>query len=158
MAEAAGPGHLPVEPEFIHHVGIVVRDMDRAITTFKSVFGLEPGIDFVGKAFPVRMAFLRIGQMWIELLQPLEPDGDDPAATALRERGEGLHHLCFEVTDIGKGLAVLDAAGVPLADRVPRRGHAGLFGYLRADALHGVVVELLDHQGTDPDPTVSTAR
>jgi methylmalonyl-CoA epimerase len=151
MADA---GRLPIEPEFVHHVGIVVKDMDRALATFKSLFGLEPGVDVLGKTAPVRIAFLRVGQMWIELLQPLEPNGEDLAAKVLRERGEGLHHLCFEISDIGEQLAALDAAGVALIDRVPRRGPTGLFGFLLPSAAHGVLVELLEHQEAEPDSTL----
>lgn len=77
----------------------------------------------------------------LELVEP--GDDDSPVGRFLTRRGEGLHHVCFAVDDIGAEIARLGAAGFELIDATPRRGHGGLVVFLHPRGTHGVLIELL---------------
>jgi methylmalonyl-CoA epimerase len=129
------------KPRSIHHVGVVVQDMDGALTLYRDKIGLalvkEETIEDQG----VRAALLDLGNSFLELLEPTVPDTG--IARYLERRGEGLHHVCLEVDDIHASLADLKSKGVPLVDETPRDGLTGTIAFLHPSALHGVLVELV---------------
>jgi methylmalonyl-CoA/ethylmalonyl-CoA epimerase len=124
----------------IHHVGVVVKRLADAYRFYRDVLGLpllkEREIPDQG----VRAALLAAGDTEVELLEPLT------AATGigrfLERRGEGLHHLCFETSDVAKSLAALRERNVELIDQAPRAGLAGQIAVLHPRACAGVLVEL----------------
>jgi len=125
----------------LHHVGIVVRDADAAMETYRRTVGLEPVAieEFHGIA---RVAFLRAGDALLELIEPLTDD--TPWAVALRERGEGVHHLAFEVEDLRGAVQALAAAGVRVADAKPARAPGNVLSiHLDPEATGGTVIELV---------------
>jgi methylmalonyl-CoA/ethylmalonyl-CoA epimerase len=130
----------------IHHVGIVVNSLTDAYAFYRGVLGLPLVREAEVAEQGVRAALLAAGDSEVELLEPLGP------ATAvgrfLAKRGEGLHHLCFETSDVGASLADLDARGARLLDTTPRNGVAGRIGFLHPSACSGVLVEL----ATPPEP------
>jgi methylmalonyl-CoA/ethylmalonyl-CoA epimerase len=129
----------------IHHVGIAVKSLTDAYAFYRGVLGLPLLREAEIAEQGVRAALLAAGDSEVELLEPLGP------ATAvgryLAQRGEGLHHLCFETADVGASLADLGARGVRLLDATPRDGLAGRIGFLHPSACSGVLVEL----ATPPD-------
>jgi len=126
----------------VHHVGIAVADLDAAVETYGSLFGAE--VEHRGRLDEqgVEAVSLRVGGGRVELLAPL---GDDtPVGRFLRKRGPGLHHVAFEVDDVGAELDRLAAAGVELVDERPRRGLFGLeVAFVHPDATGGVLAELV---------------
>lgn len=125
----------------VHHVGIIVRDAEAAAETYQRTLGLDPIAleEFQGTA---RVAFVRVGGTVLELIQPLR-DGT-PWATALRDRGEGVHHFALEVLDLREATAALAASGVRLLDARPRRAPGNTFSvFLDPDATGGTLVELV---------------
>ena len=84
----------------------------------------------------VRAALLTIGESEIELLEPVAPDTG--VARFLAQRGEGLHHLCFQTDDIDRELESAKRRGVTLIDRQPRAGLAGTICFLHPRSSHGV--------------------
>lgn len=126
----------------IHHVGIAVADLDEAIETYGRLFGAELEHREVVADQGVEAASLRIGESRIELLGSLGPD--TPVGKFLAKRGPGMHHVAFEVADVGAELERLAAAGVALVDEQPRRGLFGLeVAFLHPDATGGVLAELV---------------
>ncbi len=129
------------KPRSIHHVGVVVQSMDSALALYRDTLGLalvkEETIEDQG----VRAALLDLGNSFLELLEPTVPNTG--IARYLERRGEGLHHVCFEVDDIHASLADLKSKGVPLVDETPRDGLTGTIAFLHPSALHGVLVELV---------------
>lgn len=123
----------------LHHIGIAVQDLERALETYRAL-GLEvTGQEEVPEQ-GVRLAFLPVGQARLELLQPLR--GDSPVARFLESRGEGLHHICLEVEDIEEALARAGRAGLRLVDERPRAGaHGARVAFLHPRTLHGVLLE-----------------
>ncbi len=88
----------------------------------------------------VHAALLPVGGDEIELLEPTNPTGG--VARFLEKKGEGIHHLCVETSDVAAALARAKAAGLPTIDQAPRKGLAGTIGFLHPGACHGVLVEL----------------
>ena len=124
----------------VHHVGVVVRDMEQAMRFYRDTLGLH-----VHKLEPipdqgVKAALLTLGDSEIELLQPVQPDTG--IARYLDRKGEGLHHICFEVDDVERDLEALKARGTEMIDQVTRIGLAGRICFLHPNAMDGALVEL----------------
>jgi methylmalonyl-CoA/ethylmalonyl-CoA epimerase len=125
----------------IAHLGIAVRDLDAAVAFYRDVLGMPAGARETVGDQGVEVAFVHAGEPEIELLHPTRPDS--PVGRFLDRRGEGLHHVCLEVTDIRAELARLSALGVPLVDREPRIGAGGhLVAFLHPKGARGVLIEL----------------
>ncbi|MEM2312492.1 MAG: VOC family protein [Candidatus Nezhaarchaeales archaeon] len=114
---------------FLDHVAILVRDFEEALSRFKVLLSLSDDDIIVVKGFEDRddlldVAFLNVGNAWIEILSPVKPDG--PMAKALEKRGEGLHHVCFSVKDLEAELKRISDAGFELIDKEPRVDRYGV--------------------------------
>jgi methylmalonyl-CoA/ethylmalonyl-CoA epimerase len=127
----------------LNHVGIAVRSLEEALAPYRDALGLQVSQIEEVVSEQVKVAFLPAGDTRIELL---EPTGDASAiARFLSRRGEGVHHLCFEVDDIEAALARLRAAGVQLIDETPRPGAGGCrVAFVHPRGMAGVLVELLE--------------
>ncbi|MBI3782735.1 MAG: methylmalonyl-CoA epimerase [Deltaproteobacteria bacterium] len=123
----------------IHHVGIVVRNLDEAYAFYRDTLGLPVHKVAVVEDQGVKAALLTIGNSEIELLEPINSNGG--VAKFLERRGEGLHHICFQTDDVAKELAAAKAKGVELIDQAPRKGLAGMICFLHPKANHGVLIE-----------------
>lgn len=126
----------------LDHVGIAVHDLEDALRLYTTVFGgrLAHREDLAADA--VRVAFIEAGGIFLELLAPLDEAG--PLARFLQSRGEGLHHLAFEVPDIARALREAQAAGQRPVDAHPRRGTRGrLIAFLHPSGARGVLIELV---------------
>ncbi|HEU0265418.1 MAG TPA: methylmalonyl-CoA epimerase [Geobacterales bacterium] len=125
----------------INHIGIAVPSLDAALPFYRQQLGMEYlGVEEVAEQ-KVRVAFLRIGDSKIELLEPTAEDS--PVAIFLAKNGAGIHHLAYEVDDIEAALAKLAADGVRLIDSTPRNGaHGARIAFIHPKASGGVLTEL----------------
>ena len=123
----------------IHHIGIVVRSLDEAYAFYRDALSLPVHKEAIIQDQGVRAALLTIGESEIELLEPIAPGTG--VARFLEQRGEGLHHLCFETDDVNEELETAKRRGVTLLDQQPRAGLAGLICFLHPKSNHGVLVE-----------------
>ena len=105
----------------IDHIGIAVHDMDAGLKLFKDTFGLEPIKIETLEDISVKIAFLPLGEVLIELLQPTAP-GAGRIGQFLADKGPGFHHIAYRVESIDQALAKLKQQGVPVRDQVPRPG------------------------------------
>ena len=124
----------------IHHVGIAVRDLDKALEFYRDTLGLHVHAMDTVEDQGVRAALLTIGESEIELLEPTSPEAN--MAKFIERRGEGLHHICFQTADVDGELDTLKAKGVELVDQKSRAGLAGMICFLHPKASRGVLVEL----------------
>jgi methylmalonyl-CoA epimerase len=124
----------------IDHVSIAVKDLDEALGVFKAVFGLESVHQEEIPDQGVKAALIKVGDGEIELVEPIDPEGG--VAKFIERRGEGIHHICLEVDNIDEELKSLEAKGVALIDKQPRKGLAGMIGFVHPKATKGVLVEL----------------
>ncbi|MER3486113.1 MAG: methylmalonyl-CoA epimerase [Chloroflexota bacterium] len=127
----------------LDHVALVVRDLEQVAGFYRRAFGLHVTRRYEFPEQGVRIAFLPggAGGAELELVQPTDPQTG--VARYLESRGEGMHHLCFEVDDLEAELARLAALGVELIDAVPRRGAEGRVAFVHPRGAHGVLIELL---------------
>jgi methylmalonyl-CoA/ethylmalonyl-CoA epimerase len=127
------------------HVGIVVNDIDATIKTYQDQLGFTLVQRVEIPEQKVVAAFLDAGNSTIELISPT--DADSGTAKYLANRGEGTHHVAYEVNDIEAALAELKAQGLRLIDEKPRHGVHGLVAFIHPKATNGMMIELLqkDH-------------
>lgn len=126
----------------IHHLGVAVENLDEAVETYRSVFGAELEHRETVRSQGVEAAAVRLGESRVELLRAL---GDDtPVGKFIANRGPGVHHIAYEVSDLRRQLKRLAEQGVELIDEEP---HEGLFGlevaFVHPHAMHGVLAELV---------------
>jgi len=127
------------------HVGIAVRSLESAIPVWVQALGFTHVETVEMDGMKLRIAFLRGGSAELELLEPTSPDS--PVGRFLAKRGEGLHHLSFEVPDLDRALRDADAAGLTLIDRTPKEGsHHTKIAFLSPQTLNGVLVELCERR------------
>ena|SRR5215469_15819261 len=131
----------------IDHLGIAVKSLKDALPFYEGVLGLElEGTEVVDDQ-GVTVAFLPTGDFRIELLEPLAED--TIVGRFLAKRGEGLHHICYEVEDLESKLEEFGARGVKILSGYPRRGAEGkLVAFLHPASANGVLVELVEKPRT----------
>jgi methylmalonyl-CoA/ethylmalonyl-CoA epimerase len=125
----------------LDHIAIAVRDLEEAARTFEQILGVPPAKIQEVPTEKVRVAFFPFGGTEVELVQGL--GSDNPVANFIAKRGEGIHHICFEVDDLQVMLDRLAAAGVPLLDRAGKPGACGQVAFLHPKAASGVLIELV---------------
>lgn len=138
------PSHLPRLGR-IHHVAVVVRDLPAALGFYRDLLGLDLETVLPIPSDGVKIAFLPVGESKLELVEPTDPTTG--VARFLETRGEGFHHVCFEVPDINEALTRLAIDGVQLIDTAARKGAEGPVAFLHPRSCHGVLVELIEAAG-----------
>lgn len=126
----------------IEHVALAVADLDAAIAHYRDVWGLEvthrERVDDQG----VEEAMLALGDSYLQLLAPTGPD--TTVGKFVARRGEGLHHIAYEVDDLEATLDELRGKGVRLIDEKPRAGGRGhQIAFVHPGGNHGLLVELI---------------
>jgi methylmalonyl-CoA/ethylmalonyl-CoA epimerase len=126
----------------VHHIGIAVKNLKESAALFERVLGLRPSAIEDVPCQQVSEAIYRVGEgIEIDLLEPTGPDS--AVARFLERRGEGLHHICFEVDDVNAELKIMEEKGVELIDREGRDGVAGKIAFIHPKSVNGVLVELV---------------
>jgi methylmalonyl-CoA/ethylmalonyl-CoA epimerase len=118
-----------------------VNSIDGALKFFKDTLGLKlEGSETVAEQ-KVTTSFLPVGDTEVELLQSTAPDG--PIAGFIEKKGEGVQHVAFMVDNIEEALKELEAKGIRLIDKVPRKGAGGKkIAFVHPKDTFGVLVEL----------------
>jgi len=129
----------------IHHVAVVVAQLDPALAFWRDALGLELEVVQEIADDGVRIAFLPVGESKIELVEPT--DDSTGVARFLAKSGEGFHHVCFEVANLAETLLRLEIDGIELIDTAPRKGAEGPVAFLHPRSCHGVLVELIEAPG-----------
>jgi len=104
----------------IDHIGVAVVSIEETLKYYTGMLGLKLEEIEISSGNGVRTAIIRIGESKIELLESLEPDG--VITKFIGKKGEGLHHLGLEVSNISEALEELKVKGAALIDKVPKRG------------------------------------
>jgi len=146
MAESERAFDLPLSaPGRVHHVAVVVRDLDAALGFYRDRLGLPVELVLPIESDGVTIAFLSVGESKIELVMPTDPATG--VARFLDSRGEGFHHACLEVADVDAELARLAGQGIELIDQAARKGAEGPVAFIHPRSCHGVLVELIEAVG-----------
>lgn len=124
----------------IAHVGIATRSIAVTAEFYKSL-GLDVDAIEIVEDQKVKVAIMGVGDSAIELMEPTE--ADSPVQRSIDARGEGIHHITFEVEDLEKQLGILKERNIKLIDDKPRPGAAGnMIAFVHPDSTGGVLVEL----------------
>ena len=127
----------------IYHLGYAVENIEAASRFYRENFGAAPGEPEVVEDQGIVATMFRVGESQIELVQPTRPDS--PVGKFLAKRGEGIHHVAFEVDDLQQALAELKSNGVDLIDEEPRRGAGGVkIAFVHPEGAFGVLTELVE--------------
>src|SRR5688500_862236 len=102
----------------IHHVALVVRSVEESLRLYRDMLGLDLELLTEIPQDRVRIAFLGVGESKVELVEPT--DDTTGVARFLASKGEGFHHVCFEVSDLADELTRLAIDGIELIDSAPR--------------------------------------
>jgi methylmalonyl-CoA epimerase len=129
----------------IHHVAIVVRSIDASLVLWRDLLGLDLEAVMDIPTDYVRIAFLGVGESKVELVEPT--DDTTGVARFLESKGEGFHHVCFEVDNLAEALIRLELDGLELIDTAPRRGAEGPVAFIHPRSCQGVLVELIEAPG-----------
>jgi len=127
----------------VDHIGVAVHSIAEARVFYEQGLGLvmSPVEDL--PAQKVRVAFFQVGEVKVELLEPMAADA--AVAKFLEKNGAGLHHVCYEVASVADELARLTAQGVPLIDKAPRPGaHGTQIAFIHPKGTGGVLTELCE--------------
>lgn len=127
----------------IEHIGIAVKELDKAIEYYENVLGLKCYAIEEVKDQKVKTAFFMVGQTKIELLESTEADG--PIGKFIEKKGEGIHHIAFAVKGLQDKLNEVENKGIQLIDKSPRKGAEGLdIAFLHPKYTHGVLTEFCE--------------
>ncbi len=127
----------------LDHIGIAVSDIDLALEFYSKALGLKcTHIEEVLDQH-VKIAFLLLGEVNLELLQSTDSQG--AVAKFIEKKGEGIQHIAFQVEDIEKEMTALKEKGVEFIDASPRKGaHGSRIAFLHPRSSHGVLIELVE--------------
>ncbi|MBR4782285.1 MAG: methylmalonyl-CoA epimerase [Bacteroidaceae bacterium] len=128
----------------IEHIGIAVESIEKVLPYFENVLGLKCYKTEVVEDQKVKTAFIKVGEVKLELLEPTSPEST--IAAYLEKRGQGMHHMAFRVEDgVANALAEADAAGIRLIDKAPRKGADSMnIAFLHPKSTVGILTELCE--------------
>jgi len=128
--------------EKLDHIGVAVKDLDQAMKLYKDVFGIEPGLVYESTYTKAKIAFFPIGDLRVELIQPVNPES--VMGRFIEKRGEGIHHIAYKVKDVDASLKQAEAKGVQLIDKKSRKVRENeRVGFLSPKSTNGVLIELI---------------
>ena len=135
----------------LSHIAVAVREADALVKTLVEALGARRGEEELLDDGGLRVVFVHLGPVTLELLEPKR--ADHTVAKFLEARGPGLHHVSLEVPDVAAQLARAKAAGVRLIDEAPRAGaHDSRVAFLHPKSLGGVLIELCEAAKRAEDP------
>jgi len=134
----------------IHHLGIAVESLEKAVPVFELLLGHPPVSREEVEDQQVRVAVFRLGESNIELLEAISPES--PVGRFISRRGPGIHHLTLAVDNLQGTLGDLERRGIRLIDRNPRVGAGGeAIAFLHPSSMAGVLIELLQEREAGQD-------
>ncbi|MGV8056637.1 MAG: methylmalonyl-CoA epimerase [Smithellaceae bacterium] len=125
----------------IAHIGVAVTDLEKSERFYSEILSLT--VSDRETHGELKASFLPVGDTRIELLQSITPNG--VIAKFIEKKGEGIHHIAYQVDDIDKALADLQAKGIELIDKQPRKGaHNSRVAFINPRSSYGILVELVE--------------
>jgi methylmalonyl-CoA/ethylmalonyl-CoA epimerase len=125
----------------IEHIGIAVKDLNTSNELFKKIFNQAHYKTEKVHSEGVSTSFFQVGENKIELLEATNPDS--PIAKFIEKKGEGIHHIAFDVADIRAEMKRLESEGFVLLNQEPKNGADNkLVCFLHPKGTNGVLIEL----------------
>ncbi len=127
----------------IDHIGIAVKSLEEAKKFYENAFGLDPSPVESVPSQMVTLIFFQAGDTRIELLEGTSHES--PISKFIDKKGEGIHHICYEVDNLRETLSKLQELGIKLIDKEPRTGaHGKLIAFLNPKSTGGTLIELTE--------------
>lgn len=131
--------------EKVDHIGVAVRNLERAIEFYSNVFNLKVKKIECHDEINVKICFIPIGDVMLELIEPI--GSKSRIANFLNEKGDGIHHIAFRVKDIRKALEKLSNKKIKLRDEHPRPGGArSQIAFIDPEDTNNVLIELVERE------------
>ncbi len=131
--------------EKIDHIGIAVKSLDNALKFYETL-GIKPYHFEEVESQKVKTAFIKVGDTNIELLESTSEEG--PIAKYIAKKGEGIHHICYEVENVRLALEKMKSEGFKLIDENPKPGaHGKIVAFIHPKSTNGVLTELAQDAG-----------
>jgi methylmalonyl-CoA/ethylmalonyl-CoA epimerase len=127
----------------ISHLGVAVRGLEEAREFYRHVLGLESSEPIIGGEGTIKVSMVNTGNTVIELLQPIGSEG--VMARFLEKKGEGFHHICYEVDDIDAAIAAVKSKGLEVLGE-PKPGAEGMTAFIHPRDTHGVLIEFVEKE------------
>ena len=125
----------------IEHIGIAVKDMEKSVELFSAIFNQKPYKKEDVESEGVSTSFFKTGESKVELLAAL--NNESPIAKFIEKKGEGIHHIAFEVNDIDAEISRLLEEGFQLINTLPKLGADNKrIAFLHPKSTNGVLIEL----------------
>jgi methylmalonyl-CoA/ethylmalonyl-CoA epimerase len=125
----------------VEHIGIAVKSLEFSNELFSKLLNIQPYKQESVESEGVNTSFFQQGETKIELLEATNPDS--PIAKFIEKKGEGIHHIAFEVADIVSEMERMKSEGFILLNEVPKRGADNkLVCFLHPKGTNGVLIEL----------------
>ncbi|MBM7559487.1 methylmalonyl-CoA epimerase [Marinitoga litoralis] len=129
----------------IDHIGIVVKSIDKALKLYNNMLGLELTGEEILEDRGLKVAFIKVGDTRIELLEPLHENSE--VSGFLEKKGEGMHHIAYEVDDVKSMIEKAKELELkPLSDEPKDGAHNTKVVFLHPKTTNGVLVELVEHK------------
>lgn len=133
----------------INHVCIAVGNIVESLKLYVKLFGIPlPKIETISDQ-KVKATMIKLGNSSLEFIEPI--DNDSGVAKFIRNKGEGIHHICFEVENIQKSIKQLQNAEVKLIDTQPRQGLEGMIAFIHPKSTGNVLVELIETSSSEKE-------
>lgn len=127
----------------LHHIGIAVVDLEASIAAYEKNFGFKLDLRETLDSQQVELAFVKLENTMIELLMPISERST--LSKFLKNRGPGLHHICYQVDNIRSEIQRLTGLGFEFIDQSPRPGaHNSLIAFIHPKSTGGVLTELCE--------------
>lgn len=123
----------------VDHIAIAVRNLDEWLTMFNQLFGVRPSAEGRRPGPGVSVAFLTVGDTSFEFMQPTEPSA---LTRFLETKGEGVHHICFEVDDVEGEIQALESKGFQIASRETRPGGSMKLAFIHPKTTKGLLLQI----------------
>ncbi|MFN8522145.1 MAG: methylmalonyl-CoA epimerase [Chloroflexota bacterium] len=125
----------------LHHVAMAVESIEQSLGFYRDVLGLSEISILRVPERGLKVALIQVGNCEIELLEPTTRE-DNTVRKFLDRRGQGLHHVCFQVAEIDGAMATLKQRGAEFIEPIARPGAVGLVSFIPPSSAGGVLVEL----------------
>ena len=133
----------------VSHIGVIVRDIEEALSVYTDMLGLNPPehrVDFPELGF--RNAMLRIGDFGIELMETTSTDPKNEFIRFLDRHGEGVYHICVIVDDIDSQIESLRAKGVEVIEVPPSQSIGSKRAFIKRRSAKGLLIEMMEAENT----------
>jgi methylmalonyl-CoA/ethylmalonyl-CoA epimerase len=126
----------------IDHIGVVVANLDEALNLYVNILGFKKSdIMIAEKGDKFRTVMVSLGEVTLELIEPMDPNGG--IQKFLETRGEGIHHISLQVSDIREEISTLGAKGIRFLFKEPEEVEGTLVTFVHPKSTRGVLMELL---------------